>query len=77
MRKAVDREIGVPGVGKTAKPSGMANCSITTIVVFAGFLEGFLLVERRGGDFSVIMEFFRGLFCRWGMGAVASGQLKR
>jgi hypothetical protein len=67
--KAVDREIGVPGEGKTSKSSGMANCSITSIVEFPEFLGVFLFLERRGGVFWEVMGFFEGVFCRWGLGA--------
>jgi hypothetical protein len=76
MRKVVDREIGVLGEGTTWKSSGMANCSITSIVEFSGFLGVFLFRERRGGVFSKVMGFFRGLFCRWGLG-VSEGSVFR
>jgi hypothetical protein len=67
-RIAANLEIGVPGEGKTAKSSGMGNCSITTIVGFPGFLGGF---GSRPINKVVFFEFLGGVFAG---GGVSSGR---
>jgi hypothetical protein len=62
--------------GKTAKSSGMANCSITTLVEFPGFLGVFGSTPIKK---VVFFEFLGGIFAGGGceQWSVAGGQLKR
>jgi hypothetical protein len=70
-RKVANREIGVPGEGKTLKSSGMANCSITSIVEFPGFLGVFGSIPIR---MFVFFAFLGGVFAGggWGQWVVVS-----
>jgi hypothetical protein len=63
-------------MGKTSKSSGMANCSITSIVEFPGFLGGFGSTPIKK---VVFFEFLGGVFAGggWEQWSVASGQLQQ